>query len=81
LAKNESEDLTKDIFLMDIKSFSENEDLMNEMLNNPPDWLLEGRDKKSQRLYLEERVLIKVQECFELKIPDGFQGYSILIDK
>ena len=62
------------------QSFSENENLMNEMLRNPPDWLKENRDNKSQRLYLEERVLIKIQECFELFLSNDFRGVSILVD-
>ena len=80
LNAGEHENLIKDIFYMNIQSFSENENLMNEMLRNPPDWLKENRDNKSQRLYLEERVLIKIQECFELFLSNDFRGVSILVD-
>ncbi len=80
LEEGENEELIKEIFFMDIQSFGENEDLMNEMLENPPDWLQENRDREAQRLYLEERVLVKVQECFELILSDDYQGYNILTD-
>ena len=81
LEESENEDLIKDIFFMDIQSFGENEDLMKEFLDNPPDWLKENRNSEAQRLYLEELVLIKAQECFELILSDDYEGYSILINK
>ena len=80
LEEDEAENLMKDIFLMDIQSFGDNEELMIEMLNSPPDWLQENRDTEAQRQYLEERVLVKVQECFELVLSGDYQGYSILTD-
>jgi len=80
LGDNDTKNLMKDIFLMDIRSFSESKDLLKDMLDDPPDWLQENRNREAQRLYLQERVLIKIQECFEIVLSDDYQGYYITSD-
>lgn len=80
LGENDTKNLMNDMFLMDIRSFSENKNLLKDMLDDPPDWLQKKGDRDAQRLYLEEHVLIKIQECLELIISDDYQGYCITID-
>jgi len=80
LGENDTKNLMKDIFLMDMRSFNENKDLLKDMLDDPPDWLQENRNREAQRLYLQERVLIKIQECFEIVLSDDYQGYYITSD-
>jgi hypothetical protein len=80
LGENDTKNLMKDIFIMDIRSFSENKDLLKDMLDDPPDWLQENRNREAQRLYLQEHVLIKIQECFEIILTDDYQGYYITSD-
>ena len=77
LEESDPDNLLRDIFSMEIYSFSENEDLLNEFLKSPPDWLKEKGNSESQRLYLKERVSIKIEECFDLVLSNDFQGYSI----
>lgn len=74
------ENLT-DIFYINVQAFSENEDLINSFLQNPPDWLAQKGNKIQKRDYLEEQVLIKIYEKFEFEKHQNFEGYLFrLID-
>jgi len=75
---NENEDMLKDIFYINVQSFSENVQLMSKLINDPPAWLKENRDKYEQRLYLKELVLIEIFERFTLLFSDEYNGYRIL---
>jgi len=81
---NDGEDkvLLEDIFYMDIRSFSEDEELMKEFIERKtPQWLKEVGDKEEQKEYLRERVLINVFERFKLEFVEAekFEGYKICL--
>ncbi len=77
LDKDESMDLQKDIFLMDIQEFLEGSAALNKMLAKPPAWLSEIGNKEKQIKYLQERVLIHIFERFEFSLSENFVGFVI----
>ncbi|HAE62739.1 MAG TPA: hypothetical protein DCG38_10495 [Eubacteriaceae bacterium] len=77
LNEGEEEKLIEDIFYMDIQAFSENEELMEQFIKTPPKWLVEIGDGQKQKEYLQERVLIRIFERFELKKHQDFEGYKL----
>lgn len=60
-----------------IQAFAEDETLMTELLQNPPNWLLEKGTEVEQEIYLEGQVLIAVYEKFCLEIDSDFSGILI----
>ncbi len=64
-------------FAFRIQSFAEDEALMTEFLQKPPDWLLQEGDEAQQRVFLESQVLIQIQEKFDLEIDPEFVGFMI----
>jgi len=79
LNEGEDEKSVEDIFYMDIRAFSENEELMEEFIKKPPEWLQKFGDKQKQREHLQERVLIQIFERFEYNKPKDFEGYRLLL--
>ena len=77
LNKGENEHFINDIFYMDIKAFSEDEILTQNMVKNPPQWLKKIGDEQKQKEYLQERVLIQIYERFEFIVDENFQGYKL----
>ncbi|RUS99808.1 hypothetical protein DSM107003_03920 [Trichormus variabilis SAG 1403-4b] len=73
---SETEELTG-IFHISIQSFSENQELMNDLLQNPPTWLTDLGDKIQQKEYLEEKVKIEIYEKFQFEKHQDFEGYLI----
>lgn len=65
LAENESKEFIKEHFYIRVDEYSTNEDLMNEILEKPPKWLLEVGDRDAQMKHLEERVLVRIFERFK----------------
>ncbi|MBD2570685.1 hypothetical protein [Anabaena lutea] len=74
--ESETEELTG-IFHISIQSFSENQEIMNDLLQNPPTWLTDLGDQIKQKEYLEEKVKIEIYEKFQLEKHQDFQGYLI----
>ncbi len=64
-------------FAFSIQAFAEDEALMTEFLQNPPDWLLAAGSQIEQRTHLEGRVLIASYEKFHLEIDSEFSGVLI----
>ena len=81
LNKGESKDLMKDIFYMNIRSFSEIPELMDNFIKDPPDWLKKIEDEKKQREHLQEKVSIQIYESFRYNKDREFQGYLLNIEK
>lgn len=77
LDKDNDINLVKDIFYMNIQAFSDHEDLIKEYLEASIDWLKEIGNKKEQRKFLEEKVLIQIYERFEFKKDEKFEGYLL----
>jgi len=64
LNKGESNELKKDIFYMNVQVFSENQELMDKFIQEPPEWLNRIGSEEKQKQYLCERVLISIFERF-----------------
>jgi hypothetical protein len=62
-----------------IKDLHSNQELIEQYLENPPDWLKSKGDKEKQREYLETRVQIEVFESFEFYPTKRFEGYKIKV--
>ncbi len=77
--EGESEKSVEDIFYMDIQAFSENEELMEEFIKNPLEWLKKIGDEQKQREHLQELVRIQIFERFEYIKPDDFEGYKLFL--
>ena len=77
LNKGESEDLMKDIFYMNIQSFSEVPELTNSFIKKPSEWLKKIGDEKKQREHLQEKALIQIFERFKYIKDSEFEGYSL----
>lgn len=77
---NDSEDnnLIKDIFYINVQSFSEDSEFMDNFIkNNPPQWLTEIGTETDQKEHLKERVLIYVFERFSFIKHEDFKGLRI----
>ncbi len=81
LNEDEKKESVEDIFYMDIQAFSENEELMNEFIKKPPEWLQRIGDEQKQREHLLERVRIQIFERFEYNKPENFEGYKLLLNE
>ena len=77
LKKGENENLMKDIFYINIQSFSENSALMNSFIKKPSRELKKIGGEQKQREYLQEKALIQISEKFEYVKDSEFQGYSL----
>lgn len=77
LNEGESEQLKKDIFYMNIQSFSENQQLMNDFISKSPDWLKKKGSEDKQIEYLREKALIQIYERFEYIKHENFEGYLL----
>jgi len=77
LNEGENEEIKKDIFYMNIQSFLENQQLINDFISKPPDWLKEKGSEDKQIEYLREKVLIQIYERFEYIKHENFEGYLL----
>lgn len=75
--ENNCENCIKDIFYINIQSFSEDVKLLEEFTSKPPKWLIKIGSKIEQENYLKEHVLLKIFESFEFKFHDNFKGYIL----
>ena len=62
---------------MSIEAFSDNKKLLDDMIEESPNWLKEIGDKEQQKNYLLSKVWIRIFEKFELKLSPDFEGYVI----
>jgi hypothetical protein len=79
LNEGEDENLVKDIFYINVQAFSENNDLMEQFIKNPPEWLKMIGDQQKQREHLQKCVLIHIFERFEYNKPKDFEGYKLFL--
>jgi hypothetical protein len=70
----------KDIFFMKVKPLSEHPELVRGYLEKAPKWLTEVGDAENQKKYLLKRVVIHVNERFELVKDEAFQAYVLKIN-
>ncbi len=81
LDAGDKEECVEGIFYMDIQAFSENEELMEEFIQESPEWLKEIGDEQKQRAHLQERVYIQFFERFEYKKTEDFEGYKLFLEE
>jgi hypothetical protein len=79
LNEGEDENLVKEIFYINVQAFSENNDLMEQFIKKPPEWLKKIGDEQKQREHLQECVLIHIFERFEYNKPKDFEGYKLFL--
>lgn len=77
LNEGEDENLIKDIFYLNVQAFSENDELMNQFIKKPPEWLKKIGNEQRQREYLQGLVLIKIFERFDYNKSKDFDGYKL----
>lgn len=56
----------RDGFFFDIRALSHTQEIKEEMLKNPPEWLLEMGDSQAQEAFLNTKVRLIIQERFDL---------------
>ena len=79
LGDEEDEKFVKDIFCMDIRAFSEDDELMERIIGISPEWLQNIGDEQAQRRHLQTRVRIRIVEQFEYRKSEDFKGYKLLL--
>ncbi|MBI4743311.1 MAG: hypothetical protein HY776_00500 [Actinobacteria bacterium] len=79
LNKGENKALVRDIFYINIQTFSNNSKLMEEFIKKPPEWLKNIGSEQEQRDHLEESALIHIFERFEYNKPKDFEGYKLTL--
>ena len=78
LLKNGNQDCVGGIFYMDIRAFSHDEKLMEQLIAESPSWLQEiSQDAEAQSEYLCGRVLIEIFERFQYEASKDFEGYIL----
>ena len=81
LGKNGNPERVDGIFYMDIRAFSHDEELMNEYIANPPQWLQEGyKSDDERREYLRGYVLVEIFERFQYEAGNDFEGYILFTE-
>jgi len=77
ISTDEYPEFINDMFYMSIEAFSDNKKLLDDMIEESPNWLKEIGDKEQQKNYLLSKVWIRIFEKFELKLSPDFEGYVI----
>jgi hypothetical protein len=63
-----------EIFYINVEVLSENDELVNKYLSDPPDWLKEIESDKDREDYLKEKVIIQIYERFEYRVTEDMCG-------
>jgi hypothetical protein len=71
----EKEEMT-DIFYFTLDAYSENQEMLDELIAKEPPWLKEKGDEAVQKAFLLKQVRIKIFESFTVEFDDEFEGYS-----
>ena len=66
-------------FYIDLRAFSADEELLQKLLDAPPEWLKKYGDKQAQTKHLKQNVLFELYEHFSLSFSDKFSGKVIEI--
>lgn len=65
------QEFVRENLLIKVDAFSDNEELLKELLDNPPDWLKKEGDRELQEKYLLTKVRILIQERIQYKPNKG----------
>jgi len=60
-----------------VQAFSQNPELLDHFLDEPPEWLSKIGDQEKQREYLLRQVLLPVFERFAYNKAKGSAGYLL----
>lgn len=71
------DDYVNDEFFIRIRAYSHDKDLMDKILQKPPDYLKKQGEKEAQKEYLKKHVLLEIYERFEFVPASDFEGYVI----
>jgi len=78
LNEDEDNNLIRDVFYINVQSFSEDDNLLDNFVKqNPPQWLTDIGTEEEQKEHLKERVLIHVFERFGFVKQENFKGFRI----
>jgi hypothetical protein len=80
ISPDEPTSLITEEFFIKIQAYTENDELINELVAKPPKWLKEKGDDINMRKYLDDKALIQIFERFNFNPDDNFEGYIINID-
>lgn len=67
------------LFKIDAYSDDKNAEMRKNLLDNPPDWLIEKGDKQEQEKFLETQVRIQLAESILIEFDENFKGMSYTI--
>lgn len=67
-------------FYFDIRAFSEDTELLDEMLEQPPEWLVKEGGTDEQKRHLLQRALIKVFMRYKLHTKEDLKLYKVGLD-
>jgi len=77
LKEGEEEKLLITSWYMNVKAFSEDQNLMNKFIENPPEWLQKVGNEKEQKDHLQKLVLVRIFERFAYEKSEDFRGYLV----
>jgi len=77
LFEGENPELVKDFFYVNVRAYSEEPELLENTLDNPPDWLTDKGNREDQKEYLKENVLVEIFERFELTLNEDFRAFKL----
>lgn len=66
-------------FYIDIRAFSHDAELLEELLRTLPEWLIKYGDEQAQTKHLKQNVLFEMYEHFSLSFSNEFSGAVIEI--
>ena len=71
------------IFKFKIQAYSENPNLIDDLMKQPPEWLSQKGNNITQKEYLEERIWIQIFEKYEHKefSHEKKLGYKLVLDR
>ena len=78
LNEGENNNLIRDVFYINVQSFSEDDNLLDNFVKqNPPQWLTDMGTEEDQKDHLKQRVLIHLFERFSFAKQENFKGFRI----
>ena len=77
LKEGEPDTLRRGIFYLNVRSFSEDAQLIESLIDEAPKWLKEKGDMQVQQDYLMEHVLIEIREKYRFAKAPDFEGFVV----
>ena len=77
--KGAAESEIHDIFYFTVDAYSQNNEILDDIIKKAPAWLKEQGDENTQRAFLLKQVRIMIFESFTVELGDDFEGYSFYL--